>query len=187
MAISHYKNIQPLWEGLFVFSIKFLYFLFLLNYFSVFISPLLFFLTIYLYHKIIYYIYGLKALSGFDKVFLTTTPVGRYQITSLSRYNKDFDVVKFRKFLKERIVSPFSRYHSRLVKKNMEYFWYEDPDIEKACDKIIKLSPRLKNFEEALEFIGKEINDHIDIFNDYPYELNMVPFGKDEGVCLWKR
>ena len=186
MAISHYKNIQPLWEGLFVFSIKFLYFLFLLNYFSVFISPLLFFLTIYLYHKIIYYIYGLKALSGFDKVFLTTTPVGRYQITSLSRYNKDFDVVKFRKFLKERIVSPFSRYHSRLVKKNMEYFWYEDPDIEKACDKIIKLSPRLKNFEEALEFIGKEINDHIDIFNDYPYELNMVPFGKDEGVCLFK-
>ena len=186
MAISHYKNIQLLWEGLFVFSIKFLYFLFLLNYFSVFISPLLFFLTIYLYHKIIYYIYGLKALSGFDKVFLTTTPVGRYQITSLSRYNKDFDVVKFRKFLKERIVSPFSRYHSRLVKKNMEYFWYEDPDIEKACDKIIKLSPRLKNFEEALEFIGKEINDHIDIFNDYPYELNMVPFGKDEGVCLFK-
>ena len=186
MAISHYKNIQPLWEGLFVFSIKFLYFLFLLNYFSVFISPLLFFLTIYLYHKIIYYIYGLKALSGFDKVFLTTTPVGRYQITSLSRYNKDFDVVKFRKFLKERIVAPFSRYHSRLVKKNMEYFWYEDPDIEKACDKIIKLSPRLKNFEEALEFIGKEINDHIDIFNDYPYELNMVPFGKDEGVCLFK-
>ena len=68
----------------------------------------------------------------------------------------------------------------------MEYFWYEDPDIEKACDKIIKLSPRLKNFEEALEFIGKEINDHIDIFNDYPYELNMVPFGKDEGVCLFK-
>ena len=34
--------------------------------------------------------YGLQALSGFDKVFLTTSPVGRYQITSLSRYNKNF-------------------------------------------------------------------------------------------------
>ena len=186
MAVSNYKYIQPLWEGLFVLSIKIIYFIFLLKHFSIFISPLLFFLTIYLYHKIIYFIYGLQALSGFDKVFLTTSPVGRYQITSLSRYNKNFDVKKFRIFLKERIVKPFSRYHSRLVKKNMEYFWYEDPDIEKACNHIIKLSPRLKNWDEALEFIRKEINVHIDIFNDYPYELNMVPFGEDEGICLFK-
>ena len=186
MAISHYKNIQPLWEGLFLFSIKLIYFIFLLNHFNIFISPLLFFLTIYLYHKIIYYIYGLQALSGFDKVFLTTSPVGRYQITSLSRYNKNFDPKKFRIYLKDRIIKPFSRYHSRLVKKNMEYFWYEDPDIDKACNKIIKESPRLKNWDEALQFIAKEINDHIDIFNDYPYELNMVPFGKDEGICLFK-
>ena len=98
MAISHYKNIQPLWEGLFLFSIKLLYFIFLLNHFNIFISPLLFFLTIYLYHKIIYYIYGLQALSGFDKVFLTTSPVGRYQITSLSRYNKKKKKKNFRIF-----------------------------------------------------------------------------------------
>ena len=25
-----------------------------------------------------------------------------------------------------------------------------------------------------------------DIFNEYPYELNMVPYGKDEGICLFK-
>ena len=186
MAVSNYKYIQPLWEGLFVFSLKLIYFLYLLHHFNIIISALIFFATIYLYHKIIYYIFGLQALSGFDKVFLTTSPVGRYQITSLSRYNKDFDVNRFREFLKERIVKPFPRYHSRLVKKYMQYYWYEDPDIEKACNKIIKLSPRLKNFDEALEFIRKEINIHIDIFNEYPYELNIVPFGKDEGVCLFK-
>ena len=186
MTVSNYKNVQPLWEGLFVFSIKTIYFIILLYYFKIILSPLIFFATIYLYHQIIYYIFGLKALSGFDKIFLTTSPVGRYQITSLSRYNKNFDVDKFRKFLNERIVKLFPRYHSRLVKKNMEYFWYEDPDIEKACNKIVKLSPRLKNFEEALDFIAKEINIHIDIFNDYPYELNMVPFGEDEGICLFK-
>ena len=186
MAVSNYKYIQPLWEGLFVFSLKLIYFLYLLHHFNIIISALIFFATIYLYHKIIYYIFGLQALSGFDKVFLTTSPVGRYQIASLSRYNKDFDVNRFREFLKERIVKPFPRYHSRLVKKYMQYYWYEDPDIEKACNKIIKLSPRLKNFDEALEFIRKEINIHIDIFNEYPYELNIVPFGKDEGVCLFK-
>jgi NRPS condensation-like uncharacterized protein len=186
MAISHYKNIQPLWEGIFLLSIKMIYFILLLNYFNIFISPLIFALTIYIYHTIIYYIYGLKALSGFDKVFLTTSPVGRYQITSLSRYNKNLDVEKFGKFLKERIVIPFSRYHSRLVKKNMEYFWYEDPDLEKACNSIVKLSPRRKNFEDALEFVAQEINNHIDIFNEYPYELNMVPFGEDSGICLFK-
>ena len=186
MTVSNYKNVQPLWEGLFVFSIKTIYFIILLYYFKIILSPLIFFATIYLYHQIIYYIFGLKALSGFDKIFLTTSPVGRYQITSLSRYNKNFDVDKIRKVLNERIVKLFPRYHSRLVKKNMEYFWYEDPDIEKACNKIVKLSPRLKNFEEALEFIAKEINIHIDIFNDYPYELNMVPFGEDEGICLFK-
>ena len=186
MAVSNYKNVQPLWEGLFVLSIKTIYFIILFYYFKIILSPLIFFATIYLYHKIIYYIFGLKALSGFDKIFLTTSPVGRYQITSLSRYNKNFDVDKIRKVLNERIVKLFPRYHSRLVKKNMEYFWYEDPDIEKACNKIVKLSPRLKNFEEALEFIAKEINIHIDIFNDYPYELNMVPFGEDEGICLFK-
>ena len=186
MTVSNYKNVQPLWEGLFVFSIKTIYFIILLYYFKIILSPLIFFATIYLYHQIIYYIFGLKALSGFDKIFLTTSPVGRYQITSLSRYNKNFDVDKIRKVLNERIVKLFPRYHSRLVKKNMEYFWYEDPDIEKACNKIVKLSPRLKNFEEALDFIAKEINIHIDIFNDYPYELNMVPFGEDEGICLFK-
>ena len=186
MTVSNYKNVQPLWEGLFVFSIKTIYFIILFYYFKIILSPLIFFATIYLYHQIIYYIFGLKALSGFDKIFLTTSPVGRYQITSLSRYNKNFDVDKIRKVLNERIVKLFPRYHSRLVKKNMEYFWYEDPDIEKACNKIVKLSPRLKNFEEALEFIAKEINIHIDIFNDYPYELNMVPFGEDEGICLFK-
>ena len=186
MTVSNYKNVQPLWEGLFVFSIKTIYFIILLYYFKIILSPLIFFATIYLYHQIIYYIFGLKALSGFDKIFLTTSPVGRYQITSLSRYNKNFDVDKIRKVLNERIVKLFPRYHSRLVKKNMEYFWYEDPDIENACNKIVKLSPRLKNFEEALEFIAKEINIHIDIFNDYPYELNMVPFGEDEGICLFK-
>ena len=179
MTKSNYKYIQPLWEGLFVLSIKTLYFIYLLYHFNIIISPLIFFASIYIYHKIIYYIFGLKALSGFDKVFLTTSPVGRYQITSLSRYNKNFDVNKFAIFLKERIVKPFPRYHSRLIKKFMEYYWYEDPDIEKASNKIIKLSPRLKNFDEALEFISKEINIHIDIFNDYPYELNMVQFGKD--------
>ena len=186
MSVSNYKYIQPLWEGLFVLSIKIIYFIFLLHHFNIIITPIIFFATIYLYHKIIYYIFGLKALSGFDKVFLTTSPVGRYQITSLSRYNKNFDVNKFRQFLKDRIVKLFPRYHSRLVKKYMEYYWYEDPDLEKACDRIIKLSPRLKNFDEALELISREINNHIDIFNDYPYELNMVPFGKDEGICLFK-
>ena len=186
MVVSNYKNIQPLWEGLFILSIKIIYFIFLLKHFHILITPLIFFLTIYIYHKIIYYLYGLQALSGFDKVFLTTSPVGRYQITSFSRYNKDFDVKKFREFLKERIVKLFPRYHSRLVKKNMEYFWYEDPDIENACNKIIKLSPRLKNFEEALELTRKEINVHIDIFNDFPYELNMVPFDEDEGICIFK-
>ena len=186
MAISNYKNIQPLWEGLFVLSIKIFYFIILLKYFNIFITPLIFFSTIYLYHKIIYYVYGLQVLSGFDKMFLTISPVGRYQITSLSRYNKNFDVEKFGQFLKDRLVKPFKRYHSRLVKKNMEYFWYEDPDIEKACNKIVKLSPRLKNFDEALEFVAQEINNHIDIFNEYPYELNMVPYGKDEGICLFK-
>ena len=186
MAISHYKKIQPLWEGLFVLSIKIIYFIMILYYFNIIICPLIFFASIYIYHKIIYYIFGLKPLSGFDKMFLTTSPVGRYQITSLSRYNKGFDVKKFSQFLKERIVKIFPRYHSRLIKKFMEYYWYEDPDIEKACNKIIKVSPRLKNFEEALEFIAKEINIHIDIFNDYPYELNIVPFGKDEGICLFK-
>ena len=186
MAISNYKSIQPLWEGLFVLSIKLIYFFFLLHYFNLIISALIFFATIYIYHKIIYYIFGLKALSGFDKVFLTTSPVGRYQITSLSRYKIKFDVDKFREFLKDRIVKLFPRYHSRLVKKYMEYYWYEDPDLEKACNSIVKLSPRLKDFDEALEFIGKEINTHIDIFNDFPYELNMVPYGKDEGICLFK-
>ena len=186
MAISNYKSIQPLWEGLFVLSIKLIYFFFLLHYFNLIISVLIFFATIYIYHKIIYYIFGLKALSGFDKVFLTTSPVGRYQITSLSRYKIKFDVDKFREFLKDRIVKLFPRYHSRLVKKYMEYYWYEDPDLEKACNSIVKLSPRLKDFDEALEFIGKEINTHIDIFNDFPYELNMVPYGKDEGICLFK-
>ena len=186
MAISKYKNIQPLWEGIFILSLKTIYFLILLRYFNIFICPLLFSLTIYIYHKIIYYLYGLKALSGFDKVFLTTNPVGRYQITSLSRYNKNFDVKKFGKFLKERLVIPFSRYHSHLVKKNMEYFWYEDPDLEKACNKVIKLSPRRKDFDDAMKFVAEEINNHIDIFNDYPYELNMVPYGEDSGICLFK-
>ena len=186
MAISNYKNIQPLWEGLFVLSLKIIYLMILLNHFNIIISSLIFFASIYIYHKIIYYIYGLKALSGFDKVFLTTSPVGRYQITSLSRYNKNFDVNKFAIFLKERIVTPFSRYHSRLVKKYMEYYWYEDPNIERACNSIIKLTPRVQNWDEALEIIAKEINYHIDIFNDYPYELNMIPFGKDEGICLFK-
>ena len=186
MAVSHYKDIQPLWEGLFVFAIKLLYFLILLNYFSIFISPLIFFATIFIYHKMIYYLFGLKALSGFDKVFLTTSPVGRYQITSLSRFSKNFDVERLRKFLKERLVKLFPRYHSRLVKKFMEYYWYEDPDLDKACNQIVKLSPKVNNFEEALEFIGKEVNNHIDIFNDYPYELNMVPIGHDAGVCLFK-
>ena len=186
MAISKYKNIQPLWEGLFILSLKTIYFLILLRYFNIFICPLLFSLTIYIYHKIIYCLYGLKALSGFDKVFLTTNPVGRYQITSLSRYNKNFDVKKFGKFLKERLVIPFSRYHSHLVKKNMEYFWYEDPDLEKACNKVIKLSSRRKDFDDAMKFVAEEINNHIDIFNDYPYELNMVPYGEDSGICLFK-
>ena len=186
MAFSHYKNVQQLWEGLFVLSLKISYLLLLMNHFNIIISPIIFFATIYIYHKIIYTIFGLKALSGFDKVFLTTSPVGRYQITSLSRYNKNFDVKKFAIFLKERIVTPFPRYHSRLVKKFMEYYWYEDPDIERACNSIIKLTPKVKNWEEALEVIAKEINNHIDIFNDYPYELNMVPFGKDEGICLFK-
>ena len=162
MVVSHYKDIQPLWEGLFVFAIKLLYFLILLNYFSIFISPLIFFATIFIYHKMIYYLFGLKALSGFDKVFLTTSPVGRYQITSLSRFSKNFDVERLGKFLKERLVKLFPRYHSRLVKKFMEYYWYEDPDLDKACNQIVKLSPKVNSFEEALEFIGKEVNNHID-------------------------
>ena len=186
MAISHYKNIQPFWEGLFVLSIKMIYFIFLLHIFHFIIAPLLFFLTIFIYHQIIYYIFGLKALSGFDKVFLTTSPVGRYQITSLSRFSQNFDVENLRKFLRERLVKLFPRYHSRLVKKFMEYYWYEDPDLEKACNQIVKLSPKVKNFEESLELIEKEVNTHIDIFNDYPYELNIVPFEEGGGICFFK-
>ena len=186
MPASHYKNIQPLWEGLFVLSIKIIYFMAIIHYFNFLLSPLIFFATIYIYHKIIYYIFGLKSLSGFDKMFLTTSPVGRYQISSLSRYKKSFDTNICGQLLKERIVKLFPRYHSRIVKKFMEYYWYEDPDIEKASKKIIKVSPRFKNFEEALEFVAKEMNIHVDIFNDYPYELNMIPFGKDEGIILFK-
>ena len=42
----------------------------------------------------------------------------------------------------------------------MEYYWYEDPDLEKACNQIVKLSPKVKNFEESLELIEKEVNTH---------------------------
>lgn len=180
------KNIQPLWESLFVLTLKIIYLIILTKKFKYIPALFIFFFSIYLYHKIISLLFGLTPLSGYDKVFITTNPSQRYQITSFSRYIKNFDPEKYRQFLKDRLVSKNPKYHSRLIKKFMEYYWYEDPDIEKAYNSIIKLSPRLNNFEEALEFVKKELNIRIDIFNDYPYELNIVPYGKNEGICIFK-
>ena len=177
---------QPLWEAIFVFSIKLLYFLLLFKNFRYIPTIFIFFLTIYIYHKIIYFIYNLTTLSGYDKVFLTTNPSQRYQITSVWHFLNDFDVEKYKKFLKERLISKNPKYHSRLVKKFMEYYWYVDPDLERTYNSVIKISPKLKNFDECIEFLRKEINNRIDIFNEFPYELNMIPYGENSGICIMK-
>ena len=183
---TKHKKPQPLWEGLLLFFLKFLYFLLLISKLNFFISIIIFFLSIYIYHKIIFYIYNLTPLSGYDKVFLTTNPTARYQITSFSRYMKNFDPVKYRQFLIDRLISINAKCRSKIVKKFMEYYWYTEPDIEKACNSIIKCSPKLKDFNQVTEFIKNEVNNQIDIFHDYPYELHMVPYGENEGVCIFK-
>ena len=185
-SITKFKKPQPLWEGIVLLAIKIIYFLFLIKNFNIFISILIFFFSIYIYHKIIYYLFNLTPLSGYDKVFLTTDPIGRYQIAAFSRYMHGFDPVKYRQFLIERLISKNAKCRSKIVKKFMEYYWYTEPDIEKAANSIIKCSPRLKDFNQVMEFIRSEVNNQIDIFHEFPYVLNMVPYGENEGVCIFK-
>ena len=183
---TKYKIPQPLWEGLLLFFIKIIYFIFLLSKLNIFLSISIFFLSIFIYHKIIYLKYNLTPLSGYDKIFLTTDPISRYQITSFSRYMSNFDPIKYKQFLIDRLVTKNAKCHSRIVKKFLEYYWYTEPNLEKSYNSIIKITPKLKNYDQVMEYIRKEVNNQIDIFNDFPYVLNIVPYGENEGVCIFK-
>lgn len=176
---------QPLWEGFLFLFIKILYFIILLKKMNIVLAFAILLITIFLYHKFMYYFYGLEALSGYDKIFLTTYKLNRYPTVAVCRY-KNFDIEKIKKVLIEKMISKLGKMRSYIVKKNFEYFWYEDPDQEKAFNRI-KIIPRLKDYDNLLEYIHSETNNHLDIFNDYPYELIIVPFGDgNEGACLYK-
>ena len=177
---------QPLYEGVLLLTIKIILFRFLWAKMNFFLSLGAFFSVIYVYHLIIYYVFNLTALCGYDKVFITTNPVGRYQILSLTRY-KDFDVQKMYNFLIEKMIKNIPRLRTYMVKKFLEYYWFTDT-FENIKNKLsVKILPKLKNYAAVEEYISSEMNVLIDIFNELPWEMQIIPYGENrEGVVLLK-
>ena len=166
--------------------IKAIIFLSLLYKFGFIYGTIIMVISTLFYHKILEVFFGLKTLNGYDKVFVTNYPIGRYQIITQLRFS-NFNPEKLKTFFIEKLLKKVPKLRYKLKYSFLEFYWKEINDISEALEKVM-IKPKLKNEEELTQYIHKELNKQIDIFEEIPYEVHILQVGDDEtkGVALLK-
>lgn len=152
--------------------------------FGIIIGIVSFIIFIFLYHFILKTYFGLLSLRGLDKVFITTDPTSRFQVITISKFT-NFNPEKLKALIINKQLKKIKKLRCKLTTFIYEYFWKE-VSIDEAIDRII-IKQKVTNENELIKYAKKELNDQIDIFNEIPYQVYLVPYGENNmGAMIFK-
>lgn len=144
--------------------------------FSFLYAILLTYLLIRFYRYFMLKFFKLKSMTGVDLNFIAKNFKNRYQICSVMTF-KNFNIQEMYKFLIENQIKKIPKFRYKLVKRFFEYYWKEY-SIEESSKQIQIINP-IKDDNGIITHIQKELNNHINIFKDFPYKVHIAQLGNN--------
>jgi len=75
---------------------------------------------------------------------------------------------------------------SKLVCRFYNYYW-KTVSIEESLNQVKILDLKITSEDELLGYVQEEINNHINIFEGFPYEIQIIPFkNSNKGAVIFK-
>jgi hypothetical protein len=140
-------------------------------------------------------IFKLESLIGIDKYFVGRNSREKVTILCLMVFS-DYNEEKLKSLLINKAFKQLPKLKKKLIYKFFDYYW-ADASLEEAIKRIKLIEMDLDFYEknedncesinkELLKYIQKEVNSHIDVFNEMPYEIQLIKLRNDKGAMIFK-
>lgn len=162
----------------FLFKLYLTYY-FISNYGIIF-GCVIFYLSMVLYRIAMKKIFNLEKVNNLDLYFIGGNNREKFNLIGVFFFD-DLDIEKMKKIIIERSISKIKKFRMRLVRKFAGYYWKEVP-LQDAI-KTIKIIEN-HNFTsegDIMNYLEGEVNNHVDILKDMPYECQLIKFNNDSG------
>lgn len=153
------------------------------TYFGFILSLIISYCLLKLYKLSMKNIYNLEYLATEDLGFIGQTPNEKFTLVGIMMFDNTFSEKALREFC-ENMIKKLPKFRSKLEYKFFNYYWKE-VSLEEAFKQVKTIQTPFSTEEDFLQdFIGKEVNNPIDIFEELPYELTIVHIGEDKGAIV---
>jgi len=126
----------------------------------------------------------LRMLKALDKVCIGDEP-SDFMILTGNVHLKNLDIEHIKNTLKD-AYKKNTKLGTRLVYRYSNYYWEEAKLTEERFNKIVKVIPGKKNFDEVLEYSMEEVNHKIDL-SQHGLEIHILPFtDSKDGAMVFK-
>lgn len=120
---------------------------------------------------------AMEQIRNNDKIFISSKVSKMFNLIGIV-FLDDFDQEKIKNFIIEKAIKKIKAFRSRIVYKYFNYYWQEI-SFEESLKRItfINDSAQFKAKESVLEFANKEISNYLDLLNEAPYKIYLIPYG----------
>lgn len=101
-------------------------------------------------------------------------------------FEKNFNSIEIKDLLINKGIKMNEKLRRKIVRKYGIYFW-EDVDMQTAERSVKIINNVFESKDDIVDYIRKEIDNHVDILNNVPYEFQIIPYkNKEGGAILFK-
>lgn len=139
------------------------------------------FILVKFYKFLLQKLFKFDLLSSTDKVMIGRENNERYNLLVLMKLN-NFNVDVIRNLLIDRAIKKVKKLRQKLQFLLFDYYW-TDVTVDEAIKRII-IHNKVNGEKEINDFLSKQINNHLNIFNEMPYLLHLFPAVDDKGYIV---
>lgn len=180
--IEHYLNFRSHLTECIICFLKLVIFIEIFAYFKFLSSVMIISLIILTKILFLKYVFNLRELTPNDMLILAFKKEDRNTMISTFFFEEKMDSEKIRATLIEGIKKN-KKMRMRIVKYFSMYFWKET-SVEEAASRVRIIQREFADKEEVINFKRREVNNHIPIEKDLPYEFLIVKYKNREGGAV---
>jgi len=124
--------------------------------------------------------FKLERVNNIDIYFIGKTNREKFNLMG-AFFFEDFDEKKIKQLIIERGLSKLKKFRMRLIYKYFGYYWKE-VSLEESIKRIkIVENHKINSDDDMMNYIENEVNNHIDIMNEMPFEFHLIKYADNSG------
>ena len=159
---------------------KFYLIYYLISNYGLIFGGFLFYLSTIVYRLLVKLSFNLDKVNNLDIFFIGRTNREKFNLMGVFFFD-DFNEEKMKDLLIEKGISKIKKFRMKLIYKFYGYFWKE-VELEDAIKRIKIIENHNINSEgDMMNYLEDEVNSHIDIMKDLPYEFQLIKYKDNSG------